>query len=81
MLKIQNRNVIIAVSFFTLITGLAIQTTNAESSKSEAKSVAWYVANIKVAEAKNKECRADENNVELQSTAAKVSTQNLKNMA
>jgi hypothetical protein len=66
--KIQNHNVIVAASFFALIAVLAIQTTNAQSSKSDVKSVAWYVANIKVAETKNKECRTDSNNVELQST-------------
>ncbi len=67
--KIQNRDVIVATSFFALIAVLAIQTTNAQSSKSDVKSVAWYAANIKVAEAKNKECRADASNIELQSTA------------
>lgn len=68
MNKIQKRNIIIAFFMFALMSVMIFQKTNAESSKSDAKSMAWYTANIKMAEAKNKECRADSNNAELQAT-------------
>ncbi len=68
MKKFQKRNIIIAFFMFALMSVMVLQKTNAESSKSDAKSVAWYTANIKKAEAKNKECRADSNNIELQAT-------------
>lgn len=68
MKKIQTRNIIIAFFMLALMTVMVFQKTNAENSKSEAKSMAWYAANIKIAEAKNKECHADPNNIELQST-------------
>ena len=67
--KIQKRNAIIGASISTLIAVMVFQTTNAQSSKSDVKSVAWYVANIKVAQTKNNECRADSSNTELQATA------------
>lgn len=41
---------------------------NNNDASSEAKSVAWYVANIKAAQAKNNECRQDINASALQST-------------
>lgn len=66
--KIQKRNAIIATAISALIAVMVFQTTNAQSSKSEAKTMAWYTANIKVAEAKNKECRANPENTELQAT-------------
>lgn len=65
--KTQKRNIIIASSLFALVAAMVVQTTNAESLKSEAKSLGWYTANIKVAQAKNTECRT-ENNAELQAT-------------
>lgn len=62
--KNQKRNIIIASSISALIAVMVFQTTNAENSKSEVKSVAWYVSNIKLAQAKNTECRADVNNIQ-----------------
>jgi hypothetical protein len=67
--KNQKRNIIIVSSISALIAMMVFQTTNAQSSKSnEPKSMAWYTANIKVAEARNKECRSDSSNTELQAT-------------
>ncbi len=66
--KNQKRNIIIASSISALIAVMVFQTTNAESSKSDAKSVAWYVANIKAAQTKNNECRGESGNPELQAT-------------
>lgn len=66
--KNQKRNVIIAASISALVAVMVFQTTNAQNSASAAKSVAWYVANIKVAQTKNNECRADSSNTELQAT-------------
>ncbi len=58
----KKRNVIVA-AFITALVGIMIfQKTNAESK--DEKSVAWYAANIKEAQLKNKECRADTNNVQ-----------------
>ena len=67
--KTQKRNVIIASSITALIAVMVFQTTNAQSSKSDTKSVAWYVANIKAAQTKNNECRAESSSTELQATA------------
>ncbi len=66
--KTQKRNAIIAASISVLITSIILNTTNAESSKSDTKSVAWYTANIKQAEAQNKLCRADSENTALHET-------------
>lgn len=66
--KTQKRNAIIAASISALVAVMVVQTTNAQSSKSDVKSVAWYTANIKTAETKNKECRGNPENTELQST-------------
>jgi hypothetical protein len=41
---------------------------NGLTQSNEAKSVAWYAANIQVAQAKNNECRRDSNATQLQST-------------
>lgn len=49
------------------LTGLMLM-QSAMSQPDEVKSVAWYVSNIKTAQAKNNECRRDANAVELQST-------------
>lgn len=65
--KTQKHTAIIVSAISALVAVMAIQTTSAQSSK-EPKSVAWYTANIKTAEAKNKECRATPENAELQST-------------
>lgn len=65
--KTQKHTAIFIAAISALIAAMAIQTTNAQSS-SDAKTKAWYVANIKEAEMKNKECRADSNNVTLQNT-------------
>ena len=65
--KTQKHTAIIVTAISALVAIMAIQTTNAQNSK-EPKSVAWYTANIKTAEAKNKECRANPENVELQAT-------------
>jgi hypothetical protein len=61
--------VAVAATVFTLSVS-ALEKTNAEGSKNEeVKTVAWYVANIKEAKAKNKECFANPGNKELQATA------------
>jgi hypothetical protein len=65
--KTQKHTAIIITAISALVAIMALQTTSAQSSK-EPKSVAWYTANIKIAEAKNKECRANPENVELQAT-------------
>lgn len=65
--KTQKHTAIIIAAISALVAVMAIQTTSAQSSK-EVKSVAWYTANIKTAESKNKECRANPDNAELQST-------------
>jgi len=65
--KTQKHTAIIVAAVSALVAVMAIQTTNAQSTK-EPKTMAWYTANIKVAEAKNKECRANSENVELQAT-------------
>lgn len=65
--KTQKHTAIFIAAISALVAAMAIQTTNAQSS-AENKTKAWYVANIKDAEAKNKECRADSNNVELQNS-------------
>jgi hypothetical protein len=64
--KTQKHTAIFIAAISALVAVMAIQTTNAQGS--DAKTKAWYVANIKDAEAKNKECRADSSNVELQNT-------------
>ena len=74
--KTQKRNVIIASSISALIAIMVFQTTNAESSKTDVKSVGWYTANIKAAQAKNNECRADSSSPELQATADCVNALN-----
>lgn len=65
--KTQKHTAIFLAAISALVGVMAIQTTNAQSSKSDVKSVAWYTANIREAQAKNKECRAEENS-ELQSS-------------
>lgn len=58
------------MTFFVLavtLTGLMFMKTSFTQSNEE-KSVAWYVANIKAAQAKNTECRKD-SDVALQSTS------------
>jgi uncharacterized protein YycO len=65
--KTQKHTAIIVAAVSALVAVMAIQTTNAQSAK-EPKTMAWYTANIKAAEAKNKECRANPENVELQAT-------------
>lgn len=71
MRKFEKRHaIVVATAIFALLGVVALQQTNAASSKSnEVRSMAWYAANIKIAEAKNKECRADPNNSELQATS------------
>jgi hypothetical protein len=59
----HKRNILIIASISALIALMVFKTTNAESSNDDSKSVAWYVSNIKVAQAKNTECRADINNL------------------
>ncbi len=70
MRKIEKRHAIVIATAISALLGIvAFQQTNAAGSKSnEVRSMAWYAANLKIAEAKNKECRADPNNTELQST-------------
>lgn len=45
-------SVVMLITMGALLTAMAFKTTNAE----DAKSVAWYTANIKEAKAKNQEC-------------------------
>lgn len=66
--KTQKHTAIIVTAISALVAVMVLQTSNAQSSKSEVKSVGWYTANIKVAEAKNKECRSNSENVELKNT-------------
>lgn len=54
----KKANVIMLVSVVLALTVMAFKTSNAE----DAKSVAWYAANIKEAKAKNQQCH-DEPNV------------------
>jgi invasion protein IalB len=65
--KTQKHAAIFIAAVSALVAVMALQTTNAQGS-ADAKTKAWYVANIKDAETKNKECRADSSNVELQNT-------------
>ena len=58
---------ITAFALVITFTGLMFMKNTLTQSNSE-KSVAWYVANIKEAQAKNIECRKDSSNTELQST-------------
>jgi len=58
---------IIATAYALSVSALE-KTKPEESNNGDIKTVAWYVANIKEARAKNKECFADPNNKELQST-------------
>lgn len=58
------------ITLFAIVitfTGLMFM-QNSFNQANEAKSVAWYVSNIKEAQAKNNECRRDSNATELQST-------------
>ncbi len=61
----MKRNALIAIAI-TLVLGItAFKATNAGESKSEKKTVAWYVANVQAAKAQNQECH---DNPSLQST-------------
>jgi len=60
--------VALAATVFTLPVS-AVETIHSEGAKNEeVKTVAWYVANIKEAKAKNKTCFASPDNKELQAT-------------
>ncbi len=64
MKKLSKNQIIIAAGISALTAIIAFQQVSIAESTSEAKSVAWYVSNIKVAQAKNTECRADVNNIQ-----------------
>ncbi|MEN9896761.1 MAG: hypothetical protein RLZZ66_410 [Pseudomonadota bacterium] len=64
---LTDTGMITILALIMTFTGLMlIQSTLTQSN--EAKSVAWYAANIKDAQAKNNECRRDNNATQLQST-------------
>jgi hypothetical protein len=65
MKKLSKNQIIIAAAISALTAIVAFQQVSVAGSKSdEVKSVGWYTANIKVAQAKNTECRADVNNIQ-----------------
>ncbi len=64
MKKLSKNQIIIAAGVSALAAIIGFQQVSIAESTSEAKSVAWYVSNIKLAQAKNTECRADANNVQ-----------------
>lgn len=68
MKKLSKNQIIIAavISAFAAIIGF--QQVSVAESASDTKSVAWYVSNIKAAQAKNNECRGESGNTELQAT-------------
>jgi hypothetical protein len=69
MKKLSKNKIIIAAAISALTAIVAFQQVSIAGSKSdEAKSVGWYTANIKAAQAKNNECRGESGNTELQAT-------------
>ncbi|MEI7839407.1 MAG: hypothetical protein WCJ11_02795 [Methylococcaceae bacterium] len=69
MKKLSKNKIIIAAAISALTAIVAFQQVSIADSKSdEAKSVGWYTANIKAAQAKNNECRGESGNAELQAT-------------
>ena len=62
----MKKNTLIAIAIVLALGGTALNATIAGESKSEEKSVAWYVANVQAAKAQNKECYG---NPSLQTTA------------
>jgi hypothetical protein len=64
---LTDTGMITVLALVVTFTGLMLMQSTFNQSD-EAKSVAWYTANIKVAQAKNNECRRDANATELQST-------------
>jgi hypothetical protein len=64
MKKLSKNQIIIAAGISVFAAIIGFQQVSVAESTSEAKSVAWYVSNIKLAQAKNTECRADTNNVQ-----------------
>ncbi|MDD5227528.1 MAG: hypothetical protein PHN45_02995 [Methylococcales bacterium] len=70
MKKLSKNKIIITAAVSVLATIVVFQQTSVAGSKSdEPRSMAWYTANIKIAEAKNKECRSDSSGAELQATS------------
>jgi hypothetical protein len=69
MKKLSKNQIIIAAAISALTAIVAFQQVSVAGSKSdEIKSVAWYTANIKAAQAKNNECRGESGTTELQAT-------------
>ena len=69
MKKLNKTQIIIAAGISALTAIIAFQQVSVADSKSnEPKTVGWYTANIKAAQAKNNECRGESGNTELQAT-------------
>ena len=64
---LTDTGMITVLALVVTLTGLMIM-QSAMTQSEEAKSVAWYVSNIKTAQAKNNECHRASNATELQST-------------
>ena len=64
---LTDTGMITVLALVVTLTGLMLM-QNAMSQSDEAKSVAWYVSNIKTAQIKNNECHRANNSLELQST-------------
>lgn len=60
--------VAISATVFTLSVSALEKASSSGAKPAEGKSVAWYVANIKEARAKNKECYSDAKAADLQAT-------------
>jgi hypothetical protein len=64
---LTDTGMITVLALVVTLTGLMLM-QSAMSQSDEAKSVAWYVSNIKTAQIKNNECHRANNSLELQST-------------
>ncbi len=64
MKKLSKNQIIIVAGISALTAIVGFQQVSVAESTSETKSIAWYTANIRAAQAKNNECRADLNNIQ-----------------
>lgn len=68
----KKTHLLIAVAISTAVFALSVSALekgkSGEAKGDESKTVAWYVANLKEARAKNKECYGDSKAVDLQAT-------------
>ncbi|MGB4497152.1 MAG: EexN family lipoprotein [Methylococcaceae bacterium] len=64
MKKLNKNQIVIAATISAVAAIIGFQQVSVAESSSDVKSVAWYVSNIKLAQAKNNECRADVNNIQ-----------------